>query len=57
MDEAQKLFDSKYTGLQIEEAIAAGLELRSNPQLALANLGGRPSRNFADNSRFSIGLV
>ena len=53
MDEAQKLFDSKYTGLQIEEAIAAGLELRNDPQLALANLGGRPQRNFADNARFA----
>lgn len=50
MDEAQKLFDSKYTGLQIEEAIAAGLELRDNPQLALANLGARPSRNLFINA-------
>ena len=52
MDEAQKLFDSKYTGLQIEEAIAAGLELQSDPQLALANLGGRPNPNLLDNWYF-----
>ena len=55
MDEAQKLFDSKYTGLQIEEAITAGLELRNDPQLALANLGGRPNRNLADNCYFAGG--
>ena len=52
MDEAQPLFDSPYTGLQIEEAIAAGLELQSDPQLALANLGGRPNRNLWDNWYF-----
>lgn len=50
MDEAQKLFDSKYTGLQIEEAIAAGLELQSDPQLALVNLGARPNRNLFINA-------
>lgn len=54
MDEAQKLFDSVYTGLQIEEAVAAGLELRESPQLALANLGGRPNRNLAINPNFRI---
>lgn len=53
MDEAQKLFDSVYTGLQIEEAIAAGLELRDDPQLALANLGGRPNRDLFDNAFFA----
>lgn len=52
MDEAKKLFDSKYTGLQIEEAIAAGLELQSDPQLALFNLGARPNRNLLDNWYF-----
>ena len=49
MDEYQ----SKYTGLQIEEAIGAGLELRENPQLALAKLGGRPTRNLFDNAFFA----
>lgn len=50
MDEAKKLFDSVYTGLQIEEAIAAGLELRNDPQLALVNLGGRPNKNWMPNA-------
>lgn len=52
MDEAKKLFDSVYTGLQIEEAIAAGLELRNDPQLALVNLGARPNRNLLRNAYF-----
>lgn len=53
MYEEKKLFDSVYTGLQIEEAIGAGLELRENPQLALAKLGGRPNRNLFDNAFFA----
>lgn len=47
MDEAQKLFDSVYTGLEIEKAIAAGLELREDPEQALKNLGAEPAGSAA----------
>lgn len=47
-------YQSKYTGLQIEEAIGAGLEIIDAPQQALARLGGRPNRNIARNPDFRI---
>lgn len=47
-------YQSQFTGLQIDEAIAAGIELKENPQQALANLGGRPNRNLAKNPDFKI---
>ena len=47
-------YQSEYTGLQIDKAVAAGLELKESPQLALANLGGRPNRNIARNPDFKI---
>lgn len=47
MDEAQKPFDSVYTGLQIEKAIAAGLELLENPEQVLKNLGAEPAGSAA----------
>lgn len=47
-------YQSVYTGPQIDSAIAAGLELRNDPQLALANLGARPNQNIARNPDFRI---
>ena len=39
-------YQSKYTGLQVDKAIGAGLELRENPQASLYNIGARPNRNL-----------
>ena len=68
----QPAIQSDYTAQQIDDAVAAvqpflpggpGLPVNqggtgaNNPQAALVNLGARPSRNFADNSRFSNNQV
>lgn len=68
----QQVIQSDYTAQQIDDAVAAvqpflpggpGLPVNqggtgaNNPQAALVNLGARPSRNFADNSRFSNNQV
>lgn len=64
-------YTSKYSGEEIDAGIAKTGSLPESwplpiasggtgadmAQLALSNLGARPSRNFADNSRFSIKQV